>query len=171
MKRKGRIGLGAALLLIAGALVALNALTADSAYRDMTGVDAVVDTRSFPDHGFLGIEFEQVVAAPLVIDNVLPGTGAARAGLRTGDEVVGISGARDPNGVDVQKIVEDSRPGDMLHLTIRRGGEESEVEVQLISARDLQSLHLGEQQRRAATQSSSNAATAPATTGPSTSPR
>jgi predicted metalloprotease with PDZ domain len=67
------------------------------------------------------------------ITSVEPGSPAARAGIRAGDEWVAL-GARALAGASVDQITSDLRPGTRQTLRLRRGGAEREVEL-VVAAR------------------------------------
>jgi len=65
------------------------------------------------------------------VREVTAGGPAARAGLRTGDEIVAIGGraVRDPD--DVAAAVQDRHPGETLSVEVRRDGAERTFQVEL----------------------------------------
>ena len=67
----------------------------------------------------------------LEIGNVVPGTGADKAGLRNGDVVLQVN-ETDMNEIeDLLKIINEQKVGDTLKVKILRGEEERTVEVTL----------------------------------------
>jgi regulator of sigma E protease len=59
---------------------------------------------------------------PPLIDTVLAGSPAERAGLKVGDVIVSVDGTPTPKLTDVQHIVQP-HPGRLLRITFRRAGE------------------------------------------------
>jgi putative serine protease PepD len=59
------------------------------------------------------------------------GSPAARAGLRKGDRVVAIEGKRVADGVSLIVAIRAHRPGEVITLTVVRGGHEQNVRVRL----------------------------------------
>jgi S1-C subfamily serine protease len=100
-------------------------------YENMRGPVAIVRGDP-PKHGFLGVEFNRSSTHHLVIKDVLPGSGAADAGVRAGDEVAAIGTVKEPNYEDAHRVLADSKPGDLLPLTVRRGSEELHLQIKLI---------------------------------------
>jgi S1-C subfamily serine protease len=80
----------------------------------------------------LGIDVESP-NPPLVIRAVLPGSGAADAGLRAKDVILSIGTATDPDLAAMRRIAEAALPGDDVPVTIRRGSDEIESTVRLMS--------------------------------------
>ncbi len=108
-------------------------------------------------HPFLGIDAQPVNAAlarafalpcdyGLMVQNVTPGTGAARAGLRPGrtsvlvagesyviggDIIVAANGTPVTSESQLRDVLETMKPGDKLALRIWRGDKEKTVHVKL----------------------------------------
>jgi pimeloyl-ACP methyl ester carboxylesterase len=69
--------------------------------------------------------------AGLVIRTITQNSAAASAGLREGDVITAIDGARAPTSAKLAERVHGARAGDALRLTVSRDGTESEVTVTL----------------------------------------
>ena len=65
----------------------------------------------------------------ILVMNVLPNTPAVESGLRRGDTIVAIDGQPVTSAVDLQKRVEDSRIGQVLKFTVRRGDRTLQIAV------------------------------------------
>lgn len=64
-----------------------------------------------------------------ILGRVYPNTPAAQAGLREGDIVVAIEDRKVGTFGDLAAIVSESKPGDELTFSIKRGGREMDVEL------------------------------------------
>ncbi|HTW15753.1 MAG TPA: trypsin-like peptidase domain-containing protein [Nocardioides sp.] len=67
------------------------------------------------------------------IDKVNDGTPAADSGLRAGDVIVAVEGARVTDGIALIVAIRSHQPGETLEFTVLRGGDERSVEVTLDS--------------------------------------
>jgi S1-C subfamily serine protease len=65
------------------------------------------------------------------IGTVLPNLPAAEAGLREGDIITGINGTRIEDESTFTLLLRQNDPGDRVTLTVRRNGQEREIEVTL----------------------------------------
>ncbi len=109
------------------------------------------------EHAYLGVEateldadlagtFRLPVDAGLLVENVTDGSGAARAGLRPGDEqtviagqsyriggdvIVAADGERVASIEDLRDVIAAHRPGDTIELQIYRDGTKKTVTVTL----------------------------------------
>jgi S1-C subfamily serine protease len=157
MGRKGWILVAVAVVLIVGSLVALAVLTGQMGYRNMTGPVAIVQGE-LPENGFLGVGFANDGAAPLTIGHVLPGSGAAEAGLLPGDVIAAAGDGRNPDSRALQRMTSKMKPGDTLTVSVQRGGSLIDFEVRLISAEEMLVLRSNEESRKAATMPATRAA-------------
>jgi len=94
-------------------------------------------------HGaFIGVEISSMNAAlqaeygftvsyGAVVMSVIAGTGAAKAGVRQGDVIVGINGTTVTGAQDVSSIVSALHPGDHIKLKIVRGSKTITLDVTL----------------------------------------
>ncbi len=67
----------------------------------------------------------------LVIERVSPGTGAAQAGLQTGDELQTVAGARATSPDAIARVLLRHKPGDRVTVVLRRADKEISIEVEL----------------------------------------
>jgi serine protease Do len=74
----------------------------------------------------LGQSDESVTA-----DDIVEDSPAEKAGLKSGDVILKVNGKPVGSTGDIIGRVRDSAPGDTLKLTVKRGGEEKELEVTL----------------------------------------
>jgi serine protease Do len=92
--------------------------------------------------GYVGISFKELDedaaaqyhvtrTAGLYVDQVMPGGGAAMAGLQSGDIITRVDGNKVYESSDLQEPVGRLEPGDKIHLTVMRGNEEKNFTVTL----------------------------------------
>ena len=62
---------------------------------------------------------------------VTPGSGAARAGLKRGDVIVAVNGAKVSSNDDVLRAVRERQPGDKLSVVVLRDNASKKFEVTL----------------------------------------
>jgi len=67
------------------------------------------------------------------IDEVMSGTPAERSGLREGDVITEVNGARVSDGIALIVAIRSYQPGETIDFTLTRAGEEQTVEVTLDS--------------------------------------
>jgi serine protease Do len=83
-------------------------------------------------HAWLGISVgASRPGGPVVIQRVLPGTPAAKAGLRAGDVIVSIGREAITEPQDVARLLRQAHPGQRITLTITRQGKRKAVAVRL----------------------------------------
>src|SRR5690606_13944398 len=58
----------------------------------------------------------------------------ARAGLREGDKIVQVTGQQVSSYEDVLEVLEQTRPGDSVDLTVASNGQQQQVSVRLDDA-------------------------------------
>ena len=81
------------------------------------------------EHAYLGVSLEDDGVARLV--NVVAGSPAAQAGLRTGDVVTEVDGEAIETGDQLREAIDAKKPGDELELKVQRGEDERDVTVEL----------------------------------------
>ena len=92
--------------------------------------------------GYVGISFTELdqdkaeqlhtdKTAGLYVDQVIPGGGAAQAGVQTGDIITKVEGSKVYESSDLQERVGRLEPGDKIHLTVLRGNEEKNIAITL----------------------------------------
>jgi S1-C subfamily serine protease len=107
----------------------------------LTAGEQIVE-QGFVEHPVLGIRGQDLdpaaadlyglpVDAGAVVIDVIDGTGAADAGLERGDIVVGIDGEEVNSISQLTAEVRRHSPGDEVTLDVVRGGETSEIDVEL----------------------------------------
>lgn len=92
------------------------------------------------ERGWLGVQIQTVtedIAAGLGLDEeigalvaeVVPGSPAERAGIRTGDVIVGVEGKEVARLKDLTRMVADVQPGDEVKIQVWREGNRETLEV------------------------------------------
>jgi S1-C subfamily serine protease len=90
-----------------------------------------------PDSAFLGVSSQSLgdvtdealerygvtASDGAFVSDVVPGSGAAEAGLQPGDVIVGIDGQDVTSNTDVGSIIRDRKAGEMITIEIERQGE------------------------------------------------
>lgn len=100
-------------------------------------VTEVAATRN-PSHGFLGLTFESIDSAPLVIAGCVPNSGAEAADIRVGDVLIRLSDHSQPTFDQLQLIVAELEPGDEVTAAVQRHGSQVPVRFSLISFDDVE---------------------------------
>lgn len=77
---------------------------------------------------FIGIQFETGSFAP-VIDKILPGLGAEKAGLKPGDRVLAVNDIAITNVAQVIEMLREFREGQTPRIRLRRGEKEFDAEI------------------------------------------
>jgi serine protease Do len=94
------------------------------------GVVSVLARKLSGSPGYMGIAGSETAEGPVIVD-VQRGSGAARAGLRTGDLITHIGDEPVTVFADVSRTVQQHRPGSMIDVTVRRGETAEKVTVRL----------------------------------------
>jgi len=80
------------------------------------------------EHAYLGVSIG-TAAKGVRLEQVRPGTPAARAGLQAGDLVTAIGGTAVRSASELSSAIDARKPGDRVSLTYMRNGEEHTVRV------------------------------------------
>ncbi len=102
-----------------------------------TEVSATLTALSRPMSGreqrvFLGVELGDPAEGKGVrVESVVAGSGAARAGLKTGDYLAKIDGTELVRAARLTDMLTGKKPGDVLKLTVRREGKDLELKATL----------------------------------------
>ncbi len=108
----------------------------------VVNVVKALETDGVVPRGYLGVQvqgLDQALADSLglrstngaLVDEVVPGTPAAKAGLRSGDIITGVNGAPVKEARDFTRQIGALKPGDAVDLTFVRGGREQEARLTL----------------------------------------
>ena len=71
------------------------------------------------------------------MESVIDGTGAADAGLQSGDLITAVNGGAVTTVEEVNEIKSGLRPGDSLRLTVVRNGENLYLDVEVRDQNDI----------------------------------
>jgi serine protease Do len=82
-------------------------------------------------HGVVAVEQRRGTRRGVVVAEVQPGSPAEASGLRPGDELVKIGEFPIASTIDVERGLLEARPGRPSSVTIRRGGKESAVALEV----------------------------------------
>ena len=99
------------------------------AARAVTALD--LPPSNNPSGGYLGVLLEDSAEAGARISRVSPDTPAAKAGLKVDDLIISVAG-RSIQDVDaLQDALGRHKPGDIVAIRVKRGGEEFQFEAKL----------------------------------------
>jgi len=130
MSMKLVITLVVAVLIATGAVVAL--FLGNSEPQALAGpVDIAL--MAAESHGYLGVELESTAPGEVGILRVFPGTGAERSGLQPGDVLLTVEGHAVSSVEDVQQRVAGRKTGEVVEITLRRGSEQRQLGIPLIT--------------------------------------
>jgi serine protease Do len=93
-------------------------------------------------HAYLGVSVQSVTpaiaeslelksASGAIIDEAMPGTPAAQAGLKSGDIITKVNGNAIEEAADLTRRIGSFKPGDKVELAIVRDGAEKTIEATL----------------------------------------
>jgi len=80
---------------------------------------------------FLGVRTEEAESGGAMVESVVEGTAAERAGVRAGDVIVGLDGAPIGDSGDLMQEVLSFQPGDRVDLELMRDGRREVLTVDL----------------------------------------
>lgn len=84
-----------------------------------------------PQHAVLGVQVTDAPSGGALLDGVVPGSAAAKAGLRAGDVITKFAGTPISGADGLGAAVRDHKPGDTLTVAVVRGGQQQQVRVTL----------------------------------------
>jgi serine protease Do len=102
------------------------------------GIISALPRRIRPPRALIGVQFDFSGSAPK-IQELLPGLGAEKAGLKPGDLIVGLNHLTVTNREQVIEALREFREGQTVKLRVRREEEEFNAEVRLMVPRSGQS--------------------------------
>jgi serine protease Do len=95
------------------------------------GIISALPRRIRPQRALIGIQFDFSTSIPK-IDELLPGLGAEKAGLKPGDLIKAVNGNAVTNRFQIVEILRDFRAGQSVKLRIQRAAEEFDADVRLM---------------------------------------
>ena len=101
------------------------------------GIISALPRRIRPPRALIGVQFEYGGSAPR-IQELLPGLGAEKAGLKPGDLIVGLNQVSITNREQVVDAVREFREGQTVKLRLRRAEKEFDAEVRLMTLQSAQ---------------------------------
>ena len=116
----GSVGLGFAIPINRARRVADDLLAHGAVRRPWVGIKLQLPNSANP---------RDAVSSGAIVRSVVPGSPAARGGLRPGDLIVNAGGRRLHNPFDWEAELLDLRVGQQVNLHIKRGAAESDVKV------------------------------------------
>ncbi len=96
------------------------------------GIISALPHRVRPPRALIGVQFDFGATAPR-IDQVLPGLGAEKAGLKPGDVIATVNGVAVTNREQVVEALRDFRDGQTIKLGLRREGQPVEAQVRMMT--------------------------------------
>jgi len=96
------------------------------------GIISALPRRIRPQRAFIGVQFDLTSSAPRV-DQVMPGLGAAEAGLKPGDVILAVNDAPVTNREQVIESLREFRSGQTVKLHLQRGEARLEANVQMLT--------------------------------------
>lgn len=125
-----------ALLVVAVAM--LMAPAADLARADEKKSDPDKQKKETPkdaldeERGFMGVKYNaEQEGTGLLVAEVIPDTGAAKAGIKEGDRVIKINDKEIKSFEDVGAQLRTMKPGETVNVTVKRGDKEMKFTVTL----------------------------------------
>jgi serine protease Do len=112
------------------------------------GIISALPRRIRPSRALIGVQFD-FRSSTARIEDVLPGFGAEKAGVKPGDVIVALNSVTVTNREQIVETLRDFREGRTVKLRLRRAEKEFDTEVRLMG---LRSAELGAElnpQRRA----------------------
>jgi S1-C subfamily serine protease len=76
-------------------------------------------------------QFDLGIDSGVLVQRVVPGSAAAKAGIRPGDAIVGFDGRKLESVEDLYAALRRHKPGDKVTLRVWHAGKESDVDVTL----------------------------------------
>jgi serine protease Do len=94
------------------------------------GIISALPRRIRPQRAFIGVQFDFTTSVPK-IDELMPGLGAEKAGLKPGDLILAVNSSTVTNRDQVVETLRELRAGQTVKLRVQRDEEQFDAEVQL----------------------------------------
>jgi serine protease Do len=95
------------------------------------GIISALPRKIRPQRAFIGVQFDFSTTIPR-IEELLPGLGAEKAGLKPGDLILAVNSTPVTNREQIVEALSDFRAGQTVKLRVRREEEEFEADVLLM---------------------------------------
>jgi putative serine protease PepD len=82
-------------------------------------------------HALLGVTIRTTAAGTVTVGDVSSGSGAAAAGVKSGDIVVAVDGTTVASAEKLRAIIAGHKPGDKVTLTVKRNGSTQDLTATL----------------------------------------
>ena len=93
------------------------------------GIISALPRRIRPQRAFIGVQFDFTTSVPK-IDELMPGLGAEKAGLKPGDLILAVNSSTVTNRDQVVETLRELRAGQTVKLRVQRDEEQFDAEVQ-----------------------------------------
>ncbi len=98
------------------------------------GIISALPRRIRPPRALIGVQFDFIGSAPK-IQELVPGLGAEKAGLKPGDLIVGVNHVTVTNRMQIVETLREFREGQTVKLRVRREEKEFDAEVRMMVPR------------------------------------
>jgi serine protease Do len=95
------------------------------------GIVSALPRKIRPQRAFIGVQFDFNTSVPKV-EEVLEGLGAERAGMKSGDIIVGVNGTTVTNREQIMDTLREFRAGQMVRLRVQREEDQLDFEVRMM---------------------------------------
>ena len=127
-----RMGVIAALLVVAVAMLMVSAAGLARADEKKSDPDKQKKEAPDEDRGFMGVKYNpESEGTGLLVVEVIPDTGAAKAGIKDGDRVIKINDKEIKSVDDVMGQLGTMKPGQTVNVVVKRGDKEMKFTVTL----------------------------------------
>src|SRR5262249_29131432 len=99
------------------------------AMPEAVGIISVPTRKILPKRAIIGVNLASPNEGPARIATVMPGTGAAKAGLKAGDIVLSVNGKPVNKGAELSDTLRQFRDGQAVKLRIQRDEEKFDADV------------------------------------------
>ncbi len=98
------------------------------------GIISALPHRVRPPRALIGVQFDFGTSTPR-IEQVLPGLGAEKAGLKAGDVIMAVNGTEVTNREQVVQALREFRDGQTIKLGLRRAEKRFDAQVRMTTPR------------------------------------